>query len=596
MNYKVIFTEQEIRRALGIVSKAPAVGLDIETTDLFARHGEIRLIQLSDGFNTFVIDCYKLPSKDLLKILVPFLTEDRPRKIIHNSKFEHHWISSKLECSINGVFDTYLAAKLIDMSKDSRLDEVLDRFLGIAVSKEEQKSNWAANELTKSQLDYAAKDVIYLPKLREVLIKRLVDESLVEVAEIEFKCAEAVAHIETSGCPIDTNMYLKLIEKLEANREEKARQLQSVLNKAVNADVIIQGGLFGANTEMGGVNLNSPQQVKNAFAALGIDLTTTDKRTIDKLARKHEELRYLTEYRAAEKLCTSYGRNMFDYIDSKTGRIHANFWQLRPETGRFASSNPNIQQIPKYQDFRECFRPTDLDNCFIVADYSQIELRILAHVSADTNMCYAFNNNIDLHSMTAKGAFNLDCEINEVKDKYPDARSKAKGLNFGVVYGIGAEKYADMVNIPLTEARKTIASFYRTYDGAHTWLTNIEEVGLYRQYVRTLAGRKIKFNFDPSDSKAVSMAKRNSRNAPIQGTSADILKVALPNILHAVKDYGAKIVNIVHDEVVLEAPKKHSEEVAKLLKQEMIKAGERFITRVPVQVDVGVGDSWAEKE
>jgi DNA polymerase I-like protein with 3'-5' exonuclease and polymerase domains len=595
MDYSIIHTDADIRNALNTLSNAKAIGFDLETTHLYARHGNIRLVQMSDGDKTYIIDCYKLANMQMLNILKPFLEAELPRKIIHNSKFEHHWINSKLNCRIKGVFDTYLAAKLIDTRKDCKLDEVLLKYNGIEIEKDLQKSDWSQIYLTPEQYEYAALDVFHLPRTREKLIERLRDERMMEVAAIEFRCAETVSAIETAGIPVNTELYTQLCDYIETERDGKAKELKDFLDGVTGAEKIVQGGLFGDDKEIGGINLNSHVQVKAAFAKHGVLLTTTDKKVLKTLLHQHPELKYLIDFREAEKLVTSYGRNMLLNIDSVTGRIHPSFWQMGAETGRFSCSKPNVQQVPHDKIFRQCFRPTDENNSFVICDYSQIELRILAHYSRDTNMCKAYREGIDLHSMTAKGAYHLDCEISEIAAKHPNERQKAKQLNFGVVYGIGAQRYADNVGIEFQEAASAIRGFYDTYKGAENWLSGMEREGVRNRFVRTLSGRKIKFQFDSEDKMAVSLCRRNSRNAPIQGTSADILKTALPEIWEAITPLGAKIVNIVHDEVVVESPKANEKEVAFLLQQKMEEAGRQYITEVPVEAEAKIGASWADK-
>ena len=424
MDYELIKTRAGIVEALKYLENSTATGLDIETTALHPRHGEISLIQLSDREKVYIIDCIELDGRYLrsvisslgvedaekfwrsykqsesLKLLIPFLEGEKPRKVIQNLKFEATWFQEKLGCEINGAFDTYLAGKLLDMPSDCKLDTLLHKYLSVAVSKEEQKSNWSG-KLTKEQMEYAARDAFYLPALREKLVYFLKQAGMIEVAAIEFNAVRTVAKMETVGFPIDKEMYSELVEELIIRRDVRAKELEEVLNDAMGYVVTtqVQGGLFGEDSviTVGGVNLNSPAQVKVAFEKLGVPLEKTNKQMVNSMVTKYPQLKYLTDYRAEQILVTAFGEKIIALIDKQTGRIHASFWQLKPATGRFAASNPNLQQMPHTKEFRQCFRPTDPNRCFVIADYSGIELRILAQISQDPVMIDAFNNNRDLH-------------------------------------------------------------------------------------------------------------------------------------------------------------------------------------------------------
>lgn len=623
MTYKLIKTEMGIRDALSYLSNTKFVGLDIETTSLAPRDGEISLIQLSDGKETYIIDCIELDGRysrekisslsisekqefwkeykqaDSLKLLIPFLENENPRKVIQNLKFEATWFQEKLDCEIIGAFDTYLAGKLLDMPSDAKLDSLLEKYLKVDVSKEEQKSDWSG-KLTDSQLMYAARDASYLPALREKQLYFLKQAQMLEVAGIEFNAVKAVAKMEAVGFPVNLDMYRQLVDELVIRRDVRAKELEEVLNKAMGYEVTTtkQGGLFGEDTVIltGGINLNSPKQVTEAFKRLGVNLESTNKQAVINAVGKNPQLKYLTDYRAEQILVTSFGEKIINIVNKKTGRIHASFWQLKPATGRFAASNPNLQQMPHTKEFRQCFRPTNPNRVFVISDYSGIELRILAQMSQDPVMMDAFNNNRDLHSITAIAAFNLPCKEEEVKKLYPEARAKAKGLNFGVVYGIGAGKYAENVGISQAEGQKAINGFYDTYKGAKKYLYDIEEFGVKNRHVRTLAGRKLQLYFDPTNGKEVSMARRNARNYPIQGTSADILKLALGILYPRLKPFKtAFIVNIVHDEIIIECDRADAEDCKRILSESMLEAAYTYLTDVYVEAEAEIAESWADK-
>ena len=596
MNYKLVTTATGISEAISSFEGVHAVALDLETTALNSREGKIRLIQLSDGEDrNYIIDVFKLGNPDAIKLLIPFLESEAPRKIIHNSKFELHWTQTVLGCDINGVFDTYIAARIINNLSKGKLDAVLKEYLDIEVSKEEQRSDWSG-ELSESQLEYAITDVIHLPRLRKVMLDRFAQDNLFTIAEIEFGVTRVVSHMEYIGFPINIPMYEKVIESTTEERDKRHEILQDILATGAETQ-IIQGGLFGDDTIVSKrINVNSWQQLIPAFARIGVILPKTDKRTVATLLPRHPELKFLTEYKEMETLLKNFGRKNIELVNPVTGRLHPTFWQLLTETGRFSSSNPNLQQQPRRAEFRNCFRPTDPERCFLIYDYSGIELRILAQISQEMVMIDAFNNGKDLHSITAKSAFNLPCAVEDVKKLYGEKRVLAKGLNFGIIYGMQGKKYADTTGIPLDEANRAVKGFYEVYPTARDYLYSIEKIGTSQRCVYSIAGRKMPLRFDPNNKFEKGEAERAARNYPIQSTSADIIKVAMRLIYDDLKLYNdAHIVNTVHDELIVECYREDADQLKFVMESNMIAAAQRFLPDVKVDVEGGVAESWSEK-
>jgi len=597
MKYKLITTATGIQEAISSFEGIRAVGFDLETTALNSREGKIRLMQFSDGGDrNYIIDVFKLPNQDAIKLLVPFLESEFPRKIIHNSKFELHWSQTVLGCEINGVFDTYIAARIINNQSKGKLDDVLKEYLGLVISKAEQASDWSAPELTESQYEYAITDVTHLPRLRKVMLERFAQDNLNTIAELEFGCTRVIANMEYVGFPVDTQMYEKVIAETTEERDKRHEELQAIL--AVGAETeIIQGGLFEEDKVVTKrINVNSWQQLIPAFERIGINLPKTDKRTIATMVKDHPQLQYLTRYREMETLLKNFGRKNLDLINPVTGRLHPTFWQLLTETGRFSSSNPNVQQQPRLPQFRACFRPTDPNRCFLIYDYSGIELRILAQISQEQVMIDAFNNGKDLHSITAKSAFNLPCSVEEVKKKYPEQRVLAKGLNFGIIYGMQGKKYADTTGIPLADANRAVKGFYDVYPTARDYLYGIEKIGTAARCVYSIAGRKMPLRFDSSNKFEIGEAERAARNYPIQSTSADIIKVAMRLIYDELKLYrDAHIVNTVHDELIVECYREDADQIKFIMESNMLSAANRFLPDVKVDIEGGIAESWCEK-
>lgn len=609
MDFKILTTVEEVRNLCISLMEKQVIGLDIETAAfdgqsgaLEPRHGNIRLIQINDDTDIWIIDCYKLENRECLQLLKPVLESTTIKKVIQNAKFELRWFKVKLGIIIRGFFDTYLAAKLVDMSLKGGLAEIEKVFLGEVVDKEEQKSNWGAAVLSEYQYSYAARDVKNLLRLRTKLIHELFQTDQIKLAEIEFNCAPVVAHMETVGFPVNKKVYEKLIINLKKRRdiakEVLREQLESIFTDDQRKQRQGQGDLFSFEGEPSRIvkpliNLSSWQQVAQAYAKLGITLEGTSEKAITPLMRKYPELQKLMDFRKAEKSVTANGDSILSHIDPLTGRIHTSFWQLLPDTGRFSSQSPNIQNVPHGREFRMCWRPK-YGRRFVIGDWSQFELRILANFSKDKKMIEAFTNDWDLHSTTAKGAFNLDCAIEDVAKLFDAQRQLGKILNFSTVYGIGPPTLADRTGKSLKECKDMIQGFYNTYPEAAKWLFRQEEIGPANGYVRSIANRYMKLTYDPNNPATAGFIKRNARNYPIQASNADILKRTMAVLHNRLEGYDADIVNVIHDEIIVETTIGLAAEVKEILHTTMIECAQEFLF-VPMKADAYIATSWAGK-
>jgi DNA polymerase I-like protein with 3'-5' exonuclease and polymerase domains len=350
----------------------------------------------------------------------------------------------------------------------------------------------------------------------------------------------------------------------------------------------MQGSLFGGPTRVD-LNIDSHVQLTKALKRRGIEVPDgTRNWKLQPLAEKHIEIKTLLEYRTVQKALTSYGENILNEISPVTGRIHADFRQIGAPTGRFACTNPNIQQVPHSIEYRRCFRAPE-GRKLIISDYSQIELRILADFTNDQGFIDAFNSGADLHKVTAAQVFNTPLEsVTKVQ------RDFAKRLNFGVVYGIGAQRFSMMTGLTLSDAEDILRRYFATYRQLDTWLRDAAQRAVRERTARTASGRLARFRFDPEDRQAMSLAQRNGKNTPIQGSSADILKRALRLLHDELRDTSACIINIVHDEIVVEADANETEAIAKKVEDAMCKAGEEYVKKVPVKVETEVADEWVK--
>jgi DNA polymerase I-like protein with 3'-5' exonuclease and polymerase domains len=354
------------------------------------------------------------------------------------------------------------------------------------------------------------------------------------------------------------------------------------------AEESTQGTLFGGPSRIE-LNLDSHVQLMAALKRRGIDLPDSTRNwKLQPLAEKHPEIKTLLEYRTVQKALTSYGENILTEINPVTGRIHANFHQIGAPSGRFACNSPNVQQVPHSIEYRRCFR-APAGRKFIISDYSQIELRILAEFSDDRAFIDAFNAGADLHSVTAAQVFSVP-EGSVTKEQ----RDFAKRLNFGVVYGIGAQRFSIMTGLSVSAAEDILRRYFATYRQLDGWLRDAAQRAVRERVARTASGRLVRFRFDAEDRQAVSATERFGKNTPIQGSSADILKRALRLLHDQLRDTTAFVVNIIHDEIVVEADSDEAEAIQQKVESAMCAAGEEYLKKIPVKVETEVAEEWVK--
>ena len=587
--FQLVRDAEGLRSACEELGNARFLGFDVETTDLDPYKGDLRLVQLSDGANTKVIDLKafggggSLAADPALAPLRDLLASAKQTKIAHNAKFDTKWVRHHLGTEVGGIYDTYLASILISAGEGERrhgLADVVQYFLGRTLDKSEQVSDWGADELSHSQVEYAAKDAAIMPEVREKLEERITADGLTDVLRLENECVMPIAEMELNGFYLDRERWQEQLDKVRVLQKRAGDELQDML-----AAGVAQASLFG-RTE---INLDSQAQVTDALLNLGVPMPNTTRAwELQPLAEKYPVVAKLLEYRSVAKAAQSFGDNILEFIEPKTGRIHADFRQIGAPTGRFSCSSPNLQQIPHEAEYRRCFRAPD-GRKLVIADYSQIELRILADFSEDQKFIDAFESGQDFHSATAAQVFGIDAA-----DVTPDQRSFAKRLNFGVVYGIGASRFASMTGLTQAEAENTLRKYFATYPRMDDWLRSQARNIITERQTRTKSGRLAKFTFDENDRASVGAAQRFAKNMPIQGTSADILKRALRLLHDDLRGSSGKLVNIVHDEIVVECDAAEAETISGKLESAMLRAGRDFVKKVPVKVDAHIADDWTK--
>jgi DNA polymerase I len=589
-SYQLVTNAEELRRAVDDLSTRNAIGVDTETTDLDPYLARLRLIQIASSDGVYIIDLNQFAGSDLRHAdafapLRRLLTSPRPIKIAHNAKFDAKFLKHNFGVDVIGLFDTLLASQLVsagDIEERHGLEAIAGRYLNEAVDKSERLSNWEF-ELSEAQLQYAARDAAVLIPLREKLIDRIKSLSLIHCAQLEFECVMPLVDIELAGFFMDKRRWLEQLAVVEERRGELANELQEMLGEGV-----AQASLFGP--PRANINLDSQQQVTEAMNRLGIPLPDSTRNwKLQPLAVQYPVVAKLLEYRTMQKALTSYGHNMIEFINPRTGRLHADFRQIGAPTGRFACTNPNIQQVPHAVEYRRCFTGHPENRRLVIADYSQIELRILAEFSGDQAFIDAFRSGADLHKVTAAQVFGVSADqvTNEQRDF-------AKRLNFGVVYGIGAQRFSIMTGLGVSDAEDVLRRYFGTYKKLDMYLRESANRAVSDKQARTGSGRLVKFNYDPADRQQVSMTQRNGKNAPIQGTSADILKRALRLLNDELQETSARIVNIIHDEIVVEVDDTEAQDVAEKVERAMCVAGEEYVQTVPVKVEAHIASEWTK--
>lgn len=345
-------------------------------------------------------------------------------------------------------------------------------------------------------------------------------------------------------------------------------------------------------------NINSTQQLgKILFEKLGLPFVkktktgySTDNDVLEKLRGKHPIIEKILEYRQIMKLSSTYVDGLIPHINSNTGRIHTHFHQTVASTGRLSSSDPNLQNIPTRTDLgkkvRKVFKP-ESGKIFVDADYSQIELRILAHASGDETMCNAFNEDMDIHTITASKIFGIPVDMVSKQ-----TRSKAKAVNFGIVYGISEFGLAEQTGINRKEAKDFMEQYLEHYSGIKDYMDSVIEEAKSKGYIDTMFGRRRYIPELKSNNYMVrKFGERVAMNTPIQGTAADIMKIAMINVYKRLKQekLESKIVLQVHDELLVEAPIEEKEEVKKILVEEMENVAK---LKVPLKVEAEEGKNW----
>ena len=504
--------------------------------------------------------------KKTLNILKPFFEDANINKITHDIKHAYRTlINYGIELQ-GATFDTMLASYIKNPSRQHAISIQAMENLKFMISGENK----------------ICEEAYIIHKLKDIWESKLTKEEKKLLYETEIPLAYVLAKMETTGVSIDTeylhNLTLEYIYKLKEN-EDKAFENANGIHFNINSHKQVSDVLFNR------LKYKHPN---------GPGRKSTSAEILETLSKKHPVCNYILEYRKYAKLRSTYTEVIPKLISPKDGKLHTHFNQAVTTTGRLSSTNPNLQNIPTGNEdakkLRKAFITENENNILISADYSQIELRLLAHICNDEIMIKAFNENKDIHTDTASKIFNVPIE-----KVTKDMRQKAKAVNFGIVYGQGKYGLSKAINIDVIEAEKFINKYFETYSSIKDYMNKTKEFAYSEGYVETLYGRKryLKMDLNSSNWHIREAAERAAINQPIQGSAADLIKMAmvhLDGVLTKLK-LQTKIILQVHDELILEAPKQELE-IAQKLVREAMELNQPL--KVPLVVDIACGKNWSE--
>ena len=593
VDYTLAVTEEQITDVVNRLKDAENLCFDTETDSPEPITANLVGISLSTEPETaFYIPVNvedALDQKRVSELLKPLFENDKMRKIAHNYKFDL-LVLKRAGFTLKGpVFDTMVAAYLLDTSQRLKMDTLAKQYLNYEpipidelIGKGRSKKTMA--DIPYSEItNYACEDADITFQLFEILSKKLEEDQLLEISgDVDFPLIHVLADIELNGVKIDSGML-----------EQFSKELTEDL-------IALEKQIFEITEEE--FNLNSPQQLGQIlFEKMKLPAGkktktgqySTSEDVLSKLAGEYEVPSLILDYRSLSKLRSTYVDALPKLVNPESGRIHTDFNQTVTATGRLSSSNPNLQNIPirtaRGREIRKAFVPAD-GYKMLAADYSQVELRVIASISGDEQMIEAFRNGEDIHARTAKEIFGLK----SIGDVEPSHRRKAKEVNFGIPYGVSAYGLASRLGISNTDGKEMIDQYFERFPGIKTYIEETVAFAKENGYVSTLLGRRRYIpDINSGNWNIRGFAERTAINMPIQGTAADIIKLAMIHIHDFLQNENLKsrMLLQVHDELIFEIHESESKEVPIKIKELMETA---FELAVPLDVEMGLAGNWLD--
>ena len=590
--YTLVETAAQLREVVAAVGRYPEFCFDTETTgfDIF----NDRIVGLSlavEPFKAWYVPFLEKDTPEYAEIVRPLFEDEKIAKIGQNIKFDL-MVLRRLGITIRGrMYDTMILHYLLDPESRHNMNALAEKYLNYKPIEIETLIGKGSKQLTMDLVnvervkEYAAEDADVTLQLKQALYPMIEQIGLQHLYfEIEEPMIAVLADIEMAGVRIDSEALA--VYAVELNR--KLAELEAAIR-----------------TEAGepNLNINSARQLGEVlFGKMRIaekpKMTKTkqfctDEDYLQLFARKHRIVDLILEYRGVKKLLSTYVEALPQLVNRSTGRIHTSFNQAVTATGRLSSTNPNLQNIPVRDDMgrriRKAFIPSDDDHLLLSADYSQVELRLMAHLSGDESLIAAFEHGEDIHAATAAKLFNKT--LDEVTS---EERRRAKTANFGIIYGISAFGLSQRLEIPRKEAKEIIDGYFASYPGVKRYMDNVVEKAKEEGFVSTIFGRRRYLN-DIASHNAIArgLAERNAVNAPIQGSAADIMKIAMINVHRrfAAEGIRSRVILQVHDELVVDMLRSEQERVTAIVTECMESAAQ---LKVRLIADAGVGGNWLE--
>ena len=598
LNYQAVTTETELAALLDKLSKAEQIGIDTETTSLDAMTAQ--LVGISIAFqageavyiplgHSLTAAPQQLDLQNTLGRLKPYLENGSLKKIGQNLKYDQH-VFANYGIALRGIAgDAMLASYIVESHLGHGLDELSERWLGLPTITYESLCGKGAKQISFADVaveqatEYAAQDADFALRLEAHLRAQMDDKQLEMYRDMELPVAQVLFEMERNGVHID-----------RAELAAQSSELGAALLKLEEQAFQTAGQPF---------NLNSPKQLQEIlFDKMGIPTKglkktasggiSTNEAVLEQLAPDYPLPKIILENRSLAKLKSTYTDKLPEMINPRTGRVHTTYAQAVAITGRLASSNPNLQNIPlrtaEGRRVRRAFTAPE-GRLIVSADYSQIELRIMAHLSGDKTLMAAFQNGEDVHRRTAAEVFGIAPE-----NVSPEQRRYAKTINFGLIYGMGQYGLAKSLGIDNLSAKNFIDRYFARYPGVAEYMQRTKEAAAAQGYVETLFGRRLYLpDIRAKNANVRAGAERAAINAPMQGTASDLIKramIAVSNRLHS-DGLASKLIMQVHDELVLEVLESELETVKEMLPQVMAEV-DGGLLNVPLVAEVGIGGNW----
>ena len=598
-SYKSILNEKELNELIKNLNEKSVIAVDTETSSINPQEAKLIGISISYATNvSFYIPLGHKDTKGLKKDLVldklkTILEDPSIKKVCQNTKYDFI-IFKNHGVELNPVEDTMLLSYTLDAGNNRHnMDTLSEIHLGHKTISYKDLVGTGKKQLNFSDIDlqsateYAAEDADVTLRLYNILSERVTEEKLNKIYEIfEKPMIKILSKLETNGIKVDDNYLKKLSKKFGERLIKTEKEIYKISGKKFN---------IGSPKQLGEIIYNDLKIAKLKKTKKG-SLATSAKILEDLALTGHKFPNLILEWRQMSKLKSTYTDALQEHISKKTKRVHTSFLLAATNTGRLASSDPNLQNIPiKTLDGKEIRKAfvAEKNNILISADYNQIEMRILADMADVKELKKAFKNNQDIHSLTASQVF--DVPINKVSDDY---RRKAKAINFGIIYGITQYGLAKQISVTHTEALDFINSYFKKFPEIKDYMNTTVKTCRKKGYVTNIFGRRIHFRgINDKNFSVRSFQERAAINAPIQGSAADIIRLAMIKIDKILEENKkAKMLLQIHDELIFECFKKDEEQIKKIIMEAMVSvsSSDHHMFSIPLEVSINSGNNWGE--